>query len=79
MDKVHYTADGVAITPGLRVFTNNCRWGTVTYEDSPAYNPGWFWVEEDRDGRYGGAYLLNGERMSTRDLITGSTDPRKGG
>jgi hypothetical protein len=58
----HRTADGVLITPGLRVFTIDCAWGTV---EGPALgSPDWFDVRYD-DGR---RPMLNGERMSTRDL-----------
>jgi len=57
------TSDGVAIVPGLRVFTIDCAWGTVSADMVGAYD-GWFNVEYD-DGR---RPLPNGERMSTRDL-----------
>jgi len=57
----YFTSDGVQIEPGLRVFTNNARWGTVTDDRAGAYD-GWFNVDEDDKGKT----LLNGERMSTR-------------
>ena len=69
----HHTVDGVPITPGLRVFTNDCVWGTVLPEqwnhpdsanpDSDTFD-GWFRVSVP-----GGGYrIYNGERLSTRNL-----------
>ena len=66
------TSDGKVITAGLRVFTTDWRWGTVTAEqfDNPAdtapggkYFTGWFNVELDDNG---GKRLYNGERMTTK-------------
>lgn len=69
----HRTVDGVPITPGLRVFTYDCVWGTVLPEqwnhpnsanpDSDTFD-GWFRVSVPE----GGYRIYNGERMSTRDL-----------
>ena len=67
-----FTADGVEIKPDLRVFTNNCRWGTVV-EPYPCYGDGWWKVVEDGYGPVG----LNGERIASRDYITGSSDPQQ--
>lgn len=55
----HKTTDGVTITPGLAVWTNEWRVGRVT--DREATHDGWF------DVRYpdGGGALQNGERMTT--------------
>jgi hypothetical protein len=63
-----YTTDGVEIRAGLRVFTNNCRWGTV---QGPALGtPGWWDVQEDDAGRP----MLDGTRMATRSPF-GDLDP----
>lgn len=65
------TSDGAAIKVGLRVFTINCRWGTVaTVPDT--FRNNWFYVDEDDAGRC----LLNGERVATRNNITGTPDPK---
>jgi hypothetical protein len=67
------TADGVLITPGLRVFTNDWEWGTVTerqFERGGMSDPGgeYFdgWFEVQLDGRTG-YKIYNGERMTTRE------------
>jgi hypothetical protein len=74
---VKYTTDdGVEIIAGLRVFTNNARWGTVeatqftrgrSTDPGGDYFKGWFDVVEDDDQGQprGGTVLLDGERMST--------------
>lgn len=81
IDESYRTANGVVISPGLRVITNDLIWGTVEaaqFTDGGPLDPGgeyfdgWFYVMYD-DGRRG---RFNGERMSTRDTISGSTDPR---
>ena len=70
----HHTVDGVPITPGLRVFTTDCAWGTVLPEqwsrtgsvnpDDDTFN-GWFRVSLPGGNAY---RLYNGERLSTRNL-----------
>jgi hypothetical protein len=65
------TDDGVEITPGLRVFTNDACWGTVEaqqFERGGRANPGgdlfdgWFQVELENGA---GTRSYDGERMST--------------
>jgi hypothetical protein len=67
------TVDRVPITPGLRVFTNDCEWGTVEpgqFTRGGLSDPG----GELFDGWYsvslpnGGTRRYDGERLSTRDL-----------
>lgn len=85
------TSDGVEITPGLRVFTNDWKWGTVVPEqwrERGAYSvhsvtfDGWFQVRHDdsplRDG-FGWAYgtiMLNGDRMATVSPPGAPKDPQ---
>lgn len=57
---MHYTWDGVEIVEGLRVFTNECKWGTV---GKHKYD-GWFDVDYDDGGRT----LMNGERLRTTEM-----------
>ena len=57
------TADGVTITVGLRVFTNDLKLGTVTALGAD----GWHDVESDLPG-YSGSF--NGERLTTRNPFT---------
>jgi hypothetical protein len=66
------TSDGVEITAGLRVFTNDWVWGTVSArqferggmtDPGGQYFDGWYDVELDT----GRTALLNGERMTTRE------------
>lgn len=59
-----YTANGVPIKVGLRVFTNDLKLGTVTELASD----GWHTVEVDGHEGYGGRF--NGERMTTRHPFT---------
>ena len=71
---VYRTADGVEITPGLRVYTIDCVWGTV---EAAQFTPGgrtdpggdcfdgFFKVEVGT----GDIRLYDGSRMSTRKLI----------
>lgn len=72
----YLTYDGVEIVAGLRVYTNNARWGTVeakqftrgrSTDPGGEFFKGWFDVVEDDDqGQPGrGTVLLDGERMST--------------
>lgn len=59
-----YTANGIEIVVGLRVWTNDLKLGTVV-----KINPdGWHDVESDEPG-YGGGF--NGERLTTRHPFTG--------
>ena len=74
--KIHRTDNGVPITIGLRVFTNNWRWGTVVEPPREWDERGWFTVDEDGHGRLS----LNGERMTTiapglSAVIPGHPDP----
>jgi hypothetical protein len=72
LNRIDYTVDCVEIKPGLRVFTIDCRWGTVISDESAMYGEGWWYVDEDDHGYA----ALNGERICTRDNITGTTDPK---
>ena len=61
-----HTSDGTLITDGLRVFVNDCTWGTVSFSatlgiTSEHFN-GWFDVAND----HGVIGMYNGERMTTR-------------
>ena len=67
------TDDGVEITPGLRVFTNDWEWGTVLPEQftrggscdpGGKYFDGWFRVALDTNPGDTRGGLYNGERMS---------------
>lgn len=69
-----HTDNGVRITPGLRVFTNEYAWATV---DAEQFEPGgkvhdagfdgWFYVTYEPDQEWGqGRKAFNGERLSTR-------------
>lgn len=53
---------------GDRVFTSNCRWGTIVEVGAD----GWCAVNEDNARRT----HLNGTRMATRDNISGTRDPQ---
>lgn len=68
---VYKTSDGVEITPGLRVFTNDWEWGTVDAkpfergglsDPGSPYFQGWFDVVMDNGRRS----LYDGSRMTTR-------------
>lgn len=67
-----YTADGKRVRIGMRVFTSNCRWATVTSLGESYDDDGWFDVLEDGDSR---PETINGERCHTRNMITGIPDP----
>lgn len=63
-----YTTDGVEITHGLRVFTNNLDRGTVDLERN-VFTEGWFDVVLDTDYKgqpTTGRTMQNGERVATR-------------
>jgi hypothetical protein len=63
-----FTTDGVLITEGLRVFTNNLDRGVVKLDPSP-YSDGWFDVILDTDYKgqpTTGRTMQNGERVTTR-------------
>lgn len=63
-----FTADGVEITHGLRVITNNLDHGTVDLERS-VYTEGWFDVVLDTEYNglpTTGRTMQNGERVTTR-------------
>jgi hypothetical protein len=63
----HYTDNGVEITDGLRVWTNDAEWGTVDYAGTSLldseYFEGWFRVTLDS----GRSATYNGERMTTAE------------
>ena len=74
-EKLFKTFDGVEITPGLRVLTNDWVWGTVLpeqfetdYSTGPngKYFDGWFRVALDTNPGDTRGGLYNGERMTTR-------------
>lgn len=82
-EQVWLTDNGVEITPGLRVFTNDWEWGTVLEENWKYQGPtdpggehfdGWFRVRLDLQGDEG-YRLYNGERMTTSEEH--KPDPRK--
>ncbi len=67
-----FTANGVAITPGLRVITNNMEWATVDpaqFMDTSILMPGgrafdrWYYVIHDGDSHPKDRF--NGERLAT--------------
>ena len=74
--KEYYTCDNVEIVPGLRVFTNDCEWGTISDRESRSYGEGdvplkdratfdgWFTVCMDS----GWQRLYNGDRMRTTSI-----------
>jgi hypothetical protein len=67
------TSDGVLIKYGLRVFTNNCRWGTVIGLCDVMQNDiGWWNLIED--GTDGPPTMLDGSRMAVRDNIGFTAD-----
>lgn len=55
------TWDGVPITPGLVVFTNEMRAGVVVPGSHREHNPGWFDVEY----RNGGKVMQDASRVAT--------------
>lgn len=72
----YYTDNGVEITPGLRVFTNDWSWGTVLPEQFTSggmcepggeYFNGWFKVKIDDDTEYcaGATKTYDGQRITT--------------
>jgi hypothetical protein len=63
------TTDRVEIRAGLRVVTNNARWGTVVGSTLGA--PGWYDVDEDDHG----VTMMDGSRMATTHPF-GDPDPR---
>lgn len=66
MDK---TSNGVEIAVGLRVFTNDWAWGTVTAPPAAWDEAGWWTVTLDTNPDYhnGGGQVktYNGDRMTT--------------
>lgn len=68
----HFTADGIAITPGLRVITNDLKWGTVEVDqfmnEADPFGPGgqhadgWYHLNHEDGTRYA---RFNGERLGT--------------
>lgn len=56
------TSNGVTITIGLRVFTNDWLWGTVVEAPAEWDERGWWTVELDNHGR---RKTYNGDRMTT--------------
>lgn len=78
----YYTDNGVEITPGLRVMTNDWKWGTVepkqftnggmTYPGGELFD-GWFFVIYDGDER---GSRFNGERLTTRAPMGAPKDPK---
>jgi hypothetical protein len=69
------TVDGVGVYAGLRVFTNDCRWGTAVKvawreHEGQRNEDAWWAVEEDNHG----IVHINGERMCSRDMIGGTID-----
>lgn len=63
------TSNGVTIVVGLRVFTNDWAWGTVTAPPAEWDEPGWWEVVLDKNPKYynggGQRKTYNGERMTT--------------
>lgn len=60
---MHFTANGVEVRVGLRVFTNDLKLGTVV----ALADDGWHEVVTDEQG-YSGRF--NGERLTTRNPFT---------
>jgi hypothetical protein len=60
-----YTANGVPITVGLRVFTNNLDRGTVVALNADG------WHDVRVDGTRGLPDRFNGERLTTRHPFSG--------
>lgn len=83
LNQKYYTDDGVEITPGLRVFTNDWSWYVVgskqfterddngePYLNNPGgqYFDGWFRCwPEGTSESEGNGTIYNGERMTTRE------------
>lgn len=76
--RAHLTTDAVAITPGLRVITNDLKWGFVEptqfMNEADSFGPGGEYFDDPREG---GWYLLthedgvpyakfNGARLATK-------------
>lgn len=80
MTDITRTSDGVKIEIGLRVFTNDWSWGTVTEPPREWDDRGWWRVQIDADAKYcaGQTKTYNGERMTTRAPAGAPADPRKG-
>jgi hypothetical protein len=79
--KAYRTSDGVPITPGLRVLTNELQWGTVAKAQfsngnqcapGGAYFNGWFEVIYD-DGTF---VLQDGGRITTTPPAGAPADPK---
>ncbi len=63
-----FTTDGVKITNGLRVFTNNLDRGVVSGVNERSHNPEWFDVILDTDYKGNpteGSVMQNAERVAT--------------
>ena len=75
-----FTADGVAITPGLKVITNDLKWGLVeptqfmSEKDSFApggeHHDGWYLLTHEDGTLYA---KFNGERLGIRHPVTKET------
>ncbi|MBQ6358489.1 MAG: hypothetical protein IJI97_05970 [Clostridia bacterium] len=71
--ETYYTSDGVEITPGLKVMTNEVKWGIIdpaqftsgrsTHPGGEYFN-GWFDVLYEDGSRV----LMNGERLRTTPI-----------
>lgn len=70
MDNYGTTWDGVTITPGLIVFTNEMRAGKVVDGSVREHNPGWFDVQY----RDGSQVMQNAERVATHFNGANATD-----
>lgn len=73
--EAHVTADGVPVTPGLRVRVNGMWWGKVypdqfmstgLIEPGSSFFDGWYLVCKEGETQPYNKY--NGERMSTKEL-----------
>lgn len=80
-----FTDDGVLITPGLRVMTNDLEWGSVGRDQFMRTSPmapggqhfeGWYSVELNDTGR---EKDFNGERLTTDGSRFSKPDPQLSG
>ena len=78
--RADFTADGVAITPGLKVITNDLKWGIVEpnqfMSEHDAFGPGgeyfdgWYLIVHEDGTLYA---KFNGERLGIRHPVTKET------
>ena len=71
----YFTVNGVEIVEGLRVMTNEARWGTVLARPESGYFDGWFEVAYDGNTR---GKSFDGWRLTTSPPAQFPRDPKGG-